>query len=64
MNFNKATVWSVIRDDFMEEATKLSSYDIFSGSFILQSGIQDPNKLPEQARMPKSFEKKNKKRIN
>ena len=37
LTMEKATVWSVIRDDFMEEARKSTSYDIFSGSFILQS---------------------------
>ena len=39
----KATVWSVVRDDLFEP----SAFGIFSGSFIVKEGTEDPTALPD-----------------
>ena len=43
---NKATVWSVVRDDFGEEALSGETHGVFSASFMLQPNNEDFNTQP------------------
>ena len=38
---NKATVWSVVRDDFGEEALSGETHGVFSGAFVLEPNYEE-----------------------